>query len=112
VLSLNRSEKKLALNNEINQIVDELRDKASDFKVVGKNVLIIGGLLAAGYALTRILNQNERDAEETTPVRLPEPEESSVFVSALKGAATSILLAIAKQKLIEYLETLNDGETN
>lgn len=100
---MDRTEKKIALNKQINDIMSDLKDKAADVKILGKDVLIIGGLVVAGYALSKLLTGEDEEESGTSAAKEP-----SVLSSALKGAATSILLAVAKQKLTEYLENLNE----
>ncbi len=101
---MNRSEKKIALNKQISDISDDLKNKASDYKSLGKDLLIIGGILVAGYTLSRILIDSDDSQEESVELK---ENTSSALGAALKGAATSVLLALAKQKLTEYLQNQN-----
>ncbi|MGR3809872.1 hypothetical protein [Jiulongibacter sp. NS-SX5] len=100
---MNRTEKKIALNKQINDFTDDLKEKASDFKLLGKDALIIGGIITAGFALSRLFVDDEEQGSEEKI----EPGDS-IFASAFRGAATSVLLALAKQKLTDYLESMNE----
>ncbi|KPM49894.1 hypothetical protein AFM12_04815 [Jiulongibacter sediminis] len=106
LLDLNRTEKKIALNKQISDFSDELKEKAGDFKILGRDLLIIGGILTAGFALSKMFDEDE--PETRTEERI-QPGDS-IFASAFKGAATSILLAVAKQKLSNYLESLDEDD--
>ncbi len=105
--ALNRSEKKMALNREIDEIIEDLKGKASDYRILGKDLLIVGGILVTGYALSRLLSGDE-SREETNETHIA--EKPSAFSSAITGMATSVLLAIAKQKLMEYLQNLSEED--
>lgn len=104
--ALNRTEKKIALNKQITDFSDELKEKASDFKIIGRDFLIIGGILTAGFALSKMFEGNSEEAESGEKIQ----PGDSIFASAFRGAATSILLALAKQKLSDYLESLDKDE--
>jgi hypothetical protein len=103
---LNRTEKKIALNKQISDFSDELKEKAGDFKILGRDLLIIGGILTAGFALSRMFDKDEPESKKE---ELIQPGDS-IFASAFRGAATTVLLALAKQKLSEYLKSLNEDE--
>jgi hypothetical protein len=102
---LNRTEKKIALHKQINDSTEELNEKASGFKNLSKDVMVIGGIILAGYAVMKMF-QSDEDEHEIEP-RSYEPQSESMFLTAVKGAATSALLAIAKVKLSEYIESLS-----
>lgn len=103
---------KAALEDEVNLL------SARTEKIV-INALVIGGALAISYILVRQLGKKQKKKKVTKSLAvtaLPEQEEeesqtSSKFVDALTGIgtmmasqATAFLLALAKEKLMEYLE--------
>lgn len=103
---MDRNEKKIALNKKISDFTDDLKEKAGGLKNLGRDALVVGGILVAGYALMRVFNSgNEEDVEETQA-----SDKDSIFFSAAKGLATTVLLAIAKAKLTEYLDSLTAEE--
>ncbi|WP_341228529.1 hypothetical protein [uncultured Arcticibacterium sp.] len=104
---MNRNEKKIALNKQINDFTEDLKSKAGGFKNLGKDALVIGGIIVAGYSLMKLFTEDEDETQEIST----EAESPSIFSSALKGAASSILLAVAKSKLTDYLEGLNEEES-
>jgi hypothetical protein len=104
---LNRTEKKIALNKQISDVTEELSDKATGWKNLGKDALIIGGIAFAGYTLMRLFSGEEEENEVEAKVYQKEPD--SVLFSAIKGAAASALLAVAKSKLTDYLENMSSN---
>ncbi|AWV98651.1 hypothetical protein [Arcticibacterium luteifluviistationis] len=104
---MNRTEKKIALNKQINDFTEDLKSKAGGFKNLGKDALVIGGIIVAGYSLMKLFTDDEDESEEVSS----EVESPSIFTSAIKGAASTILLAVAKSKLTDYLESLNQDDS-
>lgn len=102
---MNRNEKKIALHKQINDFTEELKEKASGFKNLSRNVLVIGGILLAGYSLMKMFQSDEEEPGKEPLIKRETP--NSIFFTAVKGAAISALLAIAKVKLTEYLERLS-----
>jgi hypothetical protein len=102
---LDRNEKKIALHKQINDVTEELSDKATGWKNLGRDSLVIGGIVLAGYSLMRLFDSTieENKSEENASQNGPD----SILFSALKGAAASALLAVAKSKLTDYLDNLN-----
>ncbi len=106
---MNRTEKKIALNKQINEFADDLKSKAGDYKHLAKDALIVGGIVLAGYAISRLFtDEDEEESEERQAVNVN--TEPSIFSSALKGVATSVLLAVAKSKLTDILENYMERE--
>ncbi|MCR9065871.1 MAG: hypothetical protein NXI00_18010 [Cytophagales bacterium] len=106
---MNRTEKKIALNKQINEFADDLKSKAGDYKHLAKDALIVGGIVLAGYAISRLFtDEDEEESEEKQAVNVS--TEPSIFSSALKGVATSVLLAVAKSKLTDILENYMERE--
>jgi hypothetical protein len=112
-----REERKELLQESANKYLEAIETQIGDLKKVGKNTLIIGGAIVAAYAITELLlpdakKQTTNDA--ALPLVREEDEGESMVWAALKGAATSLLLALAKDKLLDLLNnfTTNDVESN
>lgn len=112
-----REERKELLQESANKYLEAIETQIGDLKKVGKNTLIIGGAIVAAYAITELLLP-EAKKQTTNDAALPlvrqEDEGESMVWAALKGAATSLLLALAKDKLLDLLNnfTTNDVESN
>lgn len=122
-----RDERKELLQESVNKYLEAIETQIGDLKKVGKNTLVIGGVIVAAYALTELLlpaatpKRNKTLMGNALPSNaLPivveeEPdEEESMIWAALKGAAMSLLLTIAKDKLLGLMEnmTTNNAESN
>ena len=115
----NREERKELLQESIDKYLGAIETQIGDLKKVGKNALVIGGIIVAVYAITELLlpdGKEEKQANEPLLLTEPEPvkekEGDSMLWAAMKGAATSVLLAVAKDKLLELIEhlTTKDAE--
>jgi len=102
---LSREERKEFLQESATKYLEAIETQIGDLKKVGKNALIIGGAILATYALTEFLLPSETKEEESIE---EEEDENSIIWSALKGVAVSLILAVAKDKLLEILENLNE----
>lgn len=101
----NREERKTQLLNTISSTSTAIEDQLGDYKTKGKNLLVIGGIVVAAFALAQLLSSDETN-EETLEV--PDKSEKSVFLSAITGVATTVLLSIAKTKLLQLLEQYSE----
>lgn len=115
----NREERKELLQESIDKYLGAIETQIGDLKKVGKNALVIGGIIVAVYAITELLlpdGKEEKQSDEPLLLTEPEParekEGDSLLWGALKGAATSVLLAVAKEKLMELIDhlTTKDAE--
>lgn len=114
----NREERKELLQESIDKYLGAIETQIGDLKKVGKNALVIGGIIVAVYAITELLLPEGEEKQADEPLLLPEPEPAkekegdSLLWGALKGAATSVLLAVAKEKLMELIDhlTTKDAE--
>jgi hypothetical protein len=99
-----REQKKSQLEDTINNVTNAIENQLGDYKSQGKNLLVIGGILVGTYAFFKLFSDDdsENDSENKN--------ESSMFGSAITGMATTLLLTLAKDKLLEVLEKFN--ETN
>jgi hypothetical protein len=117
-----RDERKELLQESVNKYLEAIETQIGDLKKVGKNTLVIGGVIVAAYALTELLlpaatkQSSKKLPNNALPIVVEdqEEEEDSVIWSALKGAAMSLLLTIAKDKLLGLMEnmTTNNAESN
>lgn len=101
---MDRAEKKAALNKQINEATREIKERANDYKSKGKDALIIGGIIVAGYAISKLLSSSEK-SELPAPPEASVEEKPSVLGAALKGAATSIVLSVVQKKLMDYISS-------
>ncbi len=102
----NRDQKKNQLENIIKTSTDAIQNQLINYKDKGKNILVVGGIIVAAYAFSRLFADNE---EEVTEIK-ESPTESSFFGSAVTGVVTSVLLTLAKDKILELIEHLNENE--
>ncbi len=118
-----RDERKELLQESVNKYLEAIETQIGDLKKVGKNTLVIGGVIVAAYALTELLlpdatpkrSKNNALSSNALPIVVEEEqEEESMIWAALKGAAMSLLLTIAKDKLLGLMEnmTTNNAESN
>ena len=112
----NRDERKEFLQESVNKYLEAIETQIGDLKKVGKNTLVIGGVIVAVYAITELLlpAPKQQIKETNLPIVIEEDEADSVVWSALKGAAMSLLLTIAKDKLLGLMNTTptNNAESN
>ena len=112
----NRDERKEFLQESVNKYLEAIETQIGDLKKVGKNTLVIGGVIVAVYAITELLlpAPKQQIKETNLPIVVEEDETDSVVWSALKGAAMSLLLTIAKDKLLGLMNTTptNNAESN
>lgn len=111
--AISREEKKEALQESINKYLETIENQIGDLKKVGQNALVIGGVIVAAYALTELLlpEPSRKNDVELLPIKeRDEDEGESIVWSALKGAATTLLLTVARQKLVDLIEHLTNQD--
>jgi hypothetical protein len=98
-------DRKAALQNTIQSASDSIERQIGGYKSIGKNALIIGGIVLGGYALSRIFSSNDKEDDDDEAI-LPQPkkEESSFVGAAIKGMATTLILTLIKDKLLDFIE--------
>ena len=106
---------------------ESLKSKSSSFKeAISKNIddiksgsvnvrnasLIGGGILLGGYLLYKMISSDsEVDSENNEKlVVVQAPKQESIIAKKIKQSIATFLLAIARQKLLEYLDSRNDSE--
>jgi hypothetical protein len=103
---MDRAQQKLYLNKKIEDTTDALKQKAQSYKDLGRDALLIGGVLVFAYSLFQLFNDEEEEEDKVESTS----KGDSFITTSLKGIATSVLLAIAKEKLMEYIESLDKNE--
>lgn len=103
---MDRAQKKLALQKTIDNQTQSLLGKAEGYKSLGKDALLIGGVLVLGYTLFNLFSDDNSDE---TANNVKEPKESMIS-AGLKGVATSLMLAVVKDKLMDFIATLDKDE--
>lgn len=109
--SLNRATEKY--KKAIESQVDDLKANAGK---IGKNTLIIGGTLVAGYLIVRLLVGKDKstqlsfEKEERSLPAAPVKREYAI-VSLIKQQIALFLIAIAKEKLLHAIEQLRKNDT-
>lgn len=103
---MNRNERKLALQKEINDRSKSLKETAEGYKSIGKDALLVGGILVLGYTLFQLFSDDESEEEATGE------KQDSLISATLKATASSVLLALAKEKLEAYLDKGQEEEND
>jgi hypothetical protein len=93
-----RVTKKQLLESKIEAISESLTSQLEDKKELGKKILIITAVITAGYALVKLLTSNNDEDES------PKHETPSMLGGIVKGAVTSLLLTVLKNKLTTFLQ--------
>jgi hypothetical protein len=110
----NTTNRKTELQQSSDNYKQMLEEKITDLKTdasrIGKQALVIGGSIAAVYLLLEMILPADDDEIETknnlssvTPIVVERPKESSWLSKSLQTMATTALLALAKQKLSDFL---------
>lgn len=99
--------KKESLENTIKNASNALKSQFDDYKGKGKDIMVIGGIIVAAYAFYKIF-----DDEDNTSEKEFKPKESSFLNSAFSGMITSVLLSLAKNKILELIQHLNQQEND
>jgi len=100
-----REQKKSQLENVIHSTSKAIESQLGDYKDKGKNALIIGGIVVAAYAFSKLFTSSDEIEDEKS-----ENEGSSFLGNALTGMVTSVLLALAKDKILGLIEQMNQNE--
>lgn len=84
-------------------------DLTQNMSTTGKRVLIGVGVLAAGYIVFRLFSGRNAASEATVTEKgtvVVAAETESPIVMMIKSAIASFLLAIAREKIMAYIEQL------
>ncbi len=113
---VSRTERKEALKESVDKYLEAIENQIGDLKKVGKNAAVIGGAIVAAYAITELLLPAPRREEgNALPMNTRHEDEGDSFIwTAIKGAATTLLLTLAKEKLMDLIDHLTEqnAETN
>ena len=110
----NTANRKTELQQSSDNYKQVLEEKISDLKTdasrISKQALVIGGSIAAAYLLLEMILPADDDEIEiknnqsgVTPIVVERQKESSWLSKSLQTMATTALLALAKQKLSDFL---------
>jgi hypothetical protein len=110
----NTTNRKTELQQTSDNYKQVLEEKISDLKTdasrIGKQALVIGGSIAAVYLLLEMALPADDDEIEiknnpsgVTPIVAERQKENSWLSKSLQTMATTALLALAKQKLGDFL---------
>jgi hypothetical protein len=106
-----RESRKEALQQAASKSLEAIQTQLGDLKKVGTNALIIGGTIVAVYALMEVLLPAAKPRkEEQFTENEHEDIGESILWAGVKGIATSLLLALAKEKLMELIEQLTEKD--
>lgn len=113
---VSREERKEFLQESANKYLEAIEMQIGDLKKVGKNALVIGGVVLTAYALTELLLPSTKQKKTLDPKPIIHEEgdnndEDSFVWAALKGVTTSVLLTIAKNKLLGIIDNLTNEAT-
>ncbi len=100
-----RDRKKLQLEDTLESATLAIKNQLGDYKDKSKNLLIIGGIVVAAYAFSKIFMDD--DDEENNEEKARQKDSPSFISTAMSGMVTSVLLTLAKNKIMELLEQLN-----
>ena len=110
-----REERKEFLQESANKYLEAIEMQIGDLKKVGKNALVIVGVVLTAYALTELLLPSAKQKISLEPKLIEQEaddnEENSFVWAALKGVATSVLLAVAKNKLLGIIDNFTTDAT-
>ncbi|MDJ1484022.1 hypothetical protein QNI16_26230 [Cytophagaceae bacterium YF14B1] len=114
------ADRKASLNRATEKYKKAIENQVGDLKAnagkIGKNALIIGGTLVAGYLIVRVLVGKDKttqlsfEKEERNLPAAPVKRESAI-VSLIKQQIALFLIAIAKEKLFQAIEQLRKNDT-
>ncbi|MDJ1470945.1 hypothetical protein QNI19_34790 [Cytophagaceae bacterium DM2B3-1] len=114
------ADRKASLNRATEKYKKAIENQVGDLKAnagkIGKNALIIGGTLVAGYLIVRMLVGKDKttklsfEKEERNLPAAPVKRESAI-VSLIKQQIALFLIAIAKEKLLQVIEQLRKNDT-
>jgi hypothetical protein len=99
--------KKKELFDKSDQLRSEMTNDLHKLKVdvgrIGKNFLIIGGSLYVAYKISKLFTRSS-SSEEKVSHQLVETRESSAMATKIKEQIALFLLALAFNKLKEFLK--------
>ncbi len=100
--------------NAIENQVGDLKENAGK---IGRNAMVIGGVLVVGYLVARLIAGSEKKQvkiDENYHPNMPVAPVRREFglVSLIKQQIALFLVAIAKEKLLEAIEQIRKNDTH
>ncbi|RXK49649.1 hypothetical protein [Aquirufa rosea] len=87
------------LSSEVGEIKQQIKEK-------GSQVLLIGGVLLSAYLVYSLFSDSDKSEKKSKP----ESKEGGSFLGgAIKSYAIALALSLAKDKLLEYLQQLEEN---
>ncbi len=104
-----------AANKYRTAIDEQLNGLKANAGNIGKNTLVIGGVLVVSYLIVRALAKDKKSAKSAATESgryLPAPpaRRESMLVNMIKQQIALFLIAIAKQKITEVIEQLRKND--
>jgi hypothetical protein len=119
----NTAARKQDLQQTTESLKDQLNEKLADLKIdgarLGKQALVIGGSIAAVYVLLQMLLPDEEpdyrqqfsnNGGQQPLIVAQRHSESSWVSKAVQSFVITTVLGIARQKLMEFLESQNQTD--
>lgn len=110
--SIDKKRKKLihkstSFKDALSKNIVDIKSGSAD---VGNFALIGGAVLLGGYLLYKMISSPEEVDQEMKEkmVVIHQPKNDSFIIRSIKQSIATFLLAIAKQKLLEYLDNKNE----
>lgn len=116
-------EKSKRYESELTEQIGELSEKA---QVIGKNALMIAGGVFVAYQLVRLITgskggkskvykevyEDEEEYEDAPRIIIKKSHHSPGIIDSLKAEVSGIILAIAREKILEFLTQLQEQYRN
>lgn len=107
----NREKRKADLEASAESYLVNIQNQLGDFKELGKNALTIGGVILGAYLITRLfISEDDEISIEHKEEGKQDKDEDSIILTGLKGVATTVLLTILKDKLMELIEYITEKD--
>ena len=87
-------EKRAELESQVAEIQEQLTETVTEYKKVGNQMLIAGGIVAGGYLLFSMFSGSKK--------------KGSFVSDAIKSYALAVALSYAKDLLLDYLASLEE----
>ena len=87
-------EKRAELESQVAEIQEQLTETVTEYKKVGNQMLIAGGIVAGGYLLFSMFSGSKK--------------KGSFVSDAIKSYALALALSYAKDLLLDYLASLEE----
>ncbi|MGL4629585.1 MAG: hypothetical protein ACRCVT_00155 [Leadbetterella sp.] len=99
--------RKSELEYEVLEATKALENQWHGYKDKGKTALTIAGILLAGYAVTKLFDEEEEEQK----IEVKNEPQSSFIGSALSGLALSLGTTLIKNTLVNYIGKTYGSDT-